>query len=91
MTAAEFPDGSGMRWGPILSPRRSRSLPAHAVAVSAWAIQVEAIAVPNYVQAEIAIAALEVGKDVLREKPIGLACEEAIQAAPALDPVVEPA
>ncbi len=46
-------------------------------------VQVVAIAVPNYLHAKIAIAALRAGKDVLVEKPIGLTYEEALQVAAA--------
>ena len=46
-------------------------------------VQAVAIAVPNYLHAEMAIAALRAGKDVLLEKPIGLTYEEALQVAAA--------
>ena len=46
-------------------------------------VQAVAIATPNYLHAEMAIAALKAGKDVLLEKPIGLNYEEALQVAAA--------
>ena len=46
-------------------------------------VQAVAIATPNYLHAEMAIAALKAGKDVLLEKPIGLNYEEALQVASA--------
>ncbi len=46
-------------------------------------VQAVAIAVPNYLHAEMAIAALKAGKDVLLEKPIGLTYQEALEVAAA--------
>ena len=46
-------------------------------------VEAVAIAVPNYLHAEMAIAALRAGKDVLLEKPIGLNYEEALEVAAA--------
>lgn len=40
-------------------------------------VQAVTIAAPNYLHAEMAIAALRAGKDVVLEKPIGLSYEEA--------------
>ena len=44
-------------------------------------VQAVAIAAPNYLHAEMAIAALRAGKDVLLEKPIGLNYREALEVA----------
>ena len=44
-------------------------------------VQAVAIATPNYLHAEMAIAALRAGKDVLLEKPIGVTYEEAVAVA----------
>ena len=46
-------------------------------------VDVVVIAVPNYLHAKIAIEAIEAGKDVLLEKPIGLTYEEARSVADA--------
>lgn len=44
-------------------------------------VQAVAITAPNYLHAEMAIAALRAGKDVLLEKPIGLDYAEAVEVA----------
>lgn len=46
-------------------------------------VEAVVIAVPNYLHAKIAIEAMEAGKDVLMEKPIGLDYEEAKAVAAA--------
>ncbi len=46
-------------------------------------VQAVVIAVPNYLHAKIAIAAMEAGKDVLMEKPVGLNYREAKRVAEA--------
>ena len=46
-------------------------------------VQAVVITAPNYLHAEMAIAALRAGKDVLVEKPIGITYEEAVRVAEA--------
>ena len=46
-------------------------------------VQAVVIAVPNYLHAKIAIAAMEAGKDVLMEKPVALNYQEAKRVAEA--------
>ena len=46
-------------------------------------VQAVVITAPNYLHAEMAIAALRAGKDVLVEKPIGLNYQEALRVAEA--------
>ena len=46
-------------------------------------VEAVVIAAPNFLHAEMAIAALKAGKDVLVEKPIGLDYEEAMRVAAA--------
>ncbi len=48
-------------------------------------VEAVAIAVPNYLHAEMAIAALRAGKDVLLEKPIALTYQEALRVAAAVE------
>ncbi len=71
--------------------RAARSGPAAAAAmyvdyrelIADKNVQAVVIAVPNYLHAEIAIAAMEAGKDVLMEKPIGIDYREAKRVAEA--------
>ncbi|MDE0260962.1 MAG: Gfo/Idh/MocA family oxidoreductase [Bryobacterales bacterium] len=46
-------------------------------------VQAVVITAPNYLHAEMAIAALRAGKDVLVEKPIGITYQEALRVAAA--------